>query len=144
MNTDMQILILKRASQKGLNLSRLSPAEYRKLAMEVRSIREKARDGGKALKSLAKTKILRLTVVPEKAAENERICRENTCGKFRTLIRGGSSEPACDFCNCSSKWLRSKWQDGEQSCPLGLWTNRDTGTPQEEKPLSQPAGATQA
>ncbi len=123
-STDHQLAIIRAAKDKGLDPSRLSPSQYRALALEVRTASEKVADGTSAIISRGLTG-LKLRVVPTIVAEqNASVCRENRCGKYRKFDDGSE---ACDACNCQGKWLQSKWRDAREHCPLPepLWDNRD-------------------
>jgi len=125
-NTDHQLAIIAAAKERGLDPSRLTQSQYRSLALAIRTAKEKVADATAAIISRGLTG-LNLRVVPDVVAEqNAAVCRSNQCGKFRTLARGrGPAQEACDACNCHSKWLKSKWRDASEKCPLKqpLWDN---------------------
>lgn len=104
----------------------LSPSQYRTLQIRVNTPMGLARGAVRAISSKVRTR-LKILVVPREVSEaNEATCRSGTCGKFREL-EGSPREPACDVCTCQGRWLRSKWEDGLEACPMGFWDNRGKG-----------------
>lgn len=141
---DHQLAILELARKEGIDLNRASEATYRRLALKVRTLAEKGADIGRASTSMVATTIRLRVVNNEIAKENEEICRKNECGKFRLLEdkKHRQEVPACDACNCSGKWLRSKWKDAKEKCPIGRWDNRRkkfTIVEEEQEPDSGPS-----
>lgn len=100
--------------EQGWNAAALTPAQNRWLAAKLRTKRQLFKDGVKALTSVVATTIHLRVVSDEKAAANEAVCRANTCGFFSELTTGA---PVCLGCNCSNRFLRSKWKDAAQACP---------------------------
>lgn len=114
-----QAQILKLATEKGFDPANLTPAQYSKLAIEVRSVPDLLKDGVTAIESRMATTLGLRNVSEEKVADNKRICESNACGFFGLL----GAVAVCKDCNCSGKFLEAKWIDKNQSCPRGFWTN---------------------
>lgn len=117
--SDMQAKIIAAARARGLDPARLKPAQYRALAIAVRSVAETVRDAASATTAAARVAAGR-TVSLEQAERNAETCRANACGKYRRFPNGVE---ACDACNCQGKLLKFKLLDEEGECPLGHWTN---------------------
>lgn len=129
---DKQLDIINAAKARGWDAANLSPAQYRALAIDVRSTSELARDSVRALASKAKNLVGVGQVSPAKVAENSAVCQSNRCERFRLLntqqrtfdaegrpvVKITSQRPACDACNCSNKFLEAKWADNTQECPI--------------------------
>lgn len=99
----------------------LKPSQYRQAALAVRPAKEAVRAVASAVESRAAT-TLRLRVVPDHVAErNQVICESCPDGMF-DILKG--NQPVCTKCDCSGKWLKSKWKDPKHHCPLGHWDNR--------------------
>lgn len=111
------------AKAKGWDPTRLTPAQNKWIAVQLRSTGQLIKDGAKALTSVASTLLSLRVVSDEKAVSNEGCCRGNPCGKFAELT---NSEPVCMKCQCSGGMLRSKWKDATQFCPD---INPETGQP---------------
>jgi DNA-binding CsgD family transcriptional regulator len=121
-STAVQLRILDHAKRLGLDPSSLTDREYRRLAIMAQgSVRAQIAAGIAATASMARTRVLRLTVLPSVSAENERVCRENSCGAFTGLA---GDAVACNACGCSGALLASKWKDPRGRCPKGIWSNR--------------------
>lgn len=135
---DRQLEIIAAAIADGIDPARISPAQYTRLSLKVRSIPEAIGDAIKAGTSKTITS-LGVRVTKEKRAANEATCRACPGKKFRQMVQvtvnadgkesRGPMSPACDACNCSGKMLTSKWQNPFQECPEGYWTNRTKETP---------------
>ena len=124
---DHQLAILKLAKEKGMNPTRLSPSQYTMLSVQLRGTKQLVSDVKTALLSRTLTTLGLRVVSLEQAQKNEDICRSNECGRFREIISkkpGGAPRLACDACNCTGKWLKSKLRDAAEACPLGYWTNQ--------------------
>jgi len=112
----------------GQGLRDLSPGHYRRAAIAVRPGREKVVDGFTAVESLVATTINPKRVVPlHVAGSNRSICENCPDGLF-ALLR--FDKPACTHtrCNCSDRWLESKWKDRRHKCPAGYWDNTQVPT----------------
>jgi len=109
-------------AEKGWDKNNLTPAQARFIAVKLRTPLQLANDGAKAVTSVVLTTLGVRNVTDDKAAENEKICRSNVCGKF-VLTKGGS--PLCTNCQCNGVFLRSKWKDSKYKCPRtpSLWDN---------------------
>lgn len=116
----MTLKVFALAKKRGLDVRNLSPAEYRQLALDVRSVKQKVVDGVTAIESrVATSKAVGWRVVPLTIYNERRTnCETNECGSFG-LLAGGI--PVCHACNCSDKFLDSKWKDARQKCPKGRW-----------------------
>lgn len=101
--------------EKGWDPARLTPAQNRWIATELRSRKQLIKDGAKAVSSLVATTLKLRIVSDERAASNEQKCRSGKCGKFAIMT---NDDPVCMACNCSSAFLRSKWKDATSRCPL--------------------------
>lgn len=120
--------VMKLIASKGWDADNLTKGNILWLSAKTRTGREFAKDGVKALTSLAKTTVHLDVVSDDKALENQKICEANECGVFKTLKRSG--EPACLDCQCSGRLLKSKWKNKKMSCPRinpatnkPYWTN---------------------
>jgi hypothetical protein len=123
-SSDKQLAILQLAKEMGLDPNNLTRGQYNMLAIRVRAPGELARDVTKAVLARASVSLRLRVVSEERARSNEGVCRRNECGRFRTLPAGDpNGEPACDACNCSSKFLQAKWRKKKAKCPLDLWDN---------------------
>ena len=122
MKNSYELEIIKRATQEGLNPANLSPSQYRRLAIAVRTPEDLARDAAAAVTSRVLTSMGIRTVSLEQFNHVKSICESNPCQKFKRLSNG---EPACLRCQCSGKFLNSKWRDKKGKCPEGLWNNED-------------------
>lgn len=134
---DNQPEIIKMATQMGLDPANLTPAQYLRISLAIRSNAECLGDAARAGASRLTTSLIKVSL--EQASSNEKKCRSNECGKFREMptvvkvrtpsglsAQMGPKIPACDACNCSGKNLISKWSDPLQGeCPLGHWSNLD-------------------
>lgn len=123
-SSDKQLAILQLAREMGLDPNNLTKGQYNMLAIRVRAPGELARDATKAILARASVAVRLRVVSEERAKSNEAVCRRNECRRFRTLPAGDpNGEPACDACNCSSKYLQAKWRKQNAKCPLGFWDN---------------------
>jgi hypothetical protein len=117
-----QVRMLKAAKKRGYDISNLSPLQYTSLAIATRTPMELLRDSKEAITSIVLTG-MGFRVVPEEVSDaNEAICRANQCGSF-AMLPGKPPEPVCHRCNCVGKFLRAKWRDQTQACPMNLWDN---------------------
>lgn len=105
----------------GRDLSALTASQYQKAAKAVRPMSKLLKDGAAAVTSLTMTKAGVRTVSDEVVSHNRSICQNCPHGMFMVLE---NKEPVCNECNCSSKWLRSKWKWKHGHCPKGEWDNR--------------------
>lgn len=100
------------ARARGLDLTTLPQEEYRRLAVETRTLGELAADGSRLL--AAKAGELAGVRVPLKVlGEREEACR--TC---RHLVPLGGGQSACEVCTCSGRDLDLKRRTPWESCPL--------------------------
>jgi hypothetical protein len=117
---DMTLKIFALAKARGLNVRQLTPEQYRQLALDIRSVKQKVLDGITAVESrVATNNVVGWRVVPLNVYEERKAkCESNTCGSFGQLA---DALPVCHACNCSDKFLDSKWRDSKQRCPKGHW-----------------------
>lgn len=111
------------AKQQGWDPANLTPSQNRWIATKIRSKTQLVKDGVKAVVSRTVTSIGLRVVSDSIAKSNETKCRSNKCGVFRTLSNGA---PVCGECQCSDKFLRAKWKDASQACPVD---DPETGEP---------------
>jgi hypothetical protein len=117
-DTAIQLKIIEIAKKYGVDASRMTSSQYATFSLMARdSFAAKAKAIGSAVMSLAATTAGR-RVSLEQVKSNEEIC--GGCEHFKRLA---DAEPACGKCGCSGKFLRSKWADPSQGCPIGKWTN---------------------
>jgi len=111
-DTKIQLKVLELAKSKNLDVSKISRAQYRALAVEAQGLLLPAR-AARAIVSRVKTAII--TVTDEVIRENEEICHNCPHDANATLKDGTET---CLECGCSGKFLTSKRKDPAEHCPL--------------------------
>ncbi len=124
MNHQAEIIML--AAERGMQVSQLTEAEYRSLALEVRSLEEVVVDGVRMQTARVKSKLGWALVLPQIREANLAKCRQNKCQSYKVLADGAET---CLRCNCSGRDLAVKAEQSNEYCPAPVpyWDNRKVG-----------------
>lgn len=122
LDSRFQIELYKYAKSVGKKPSDLSKTQIAAIALKVRNVSEVFTDGTKAVKSLLKTKALKIIVPDSVYLQRKGICTSNRCGKAIVHANGSIS---CGQCGCSGAFMESALYDPDESCrlpePFKLW-----------------------
>lgn len=123
-DNDYQLKMIALAHKKGIDPSKMSPAQRTMISIQIRAFTELKRDSLRAAKSFLATSLHLRNVPLNQSKKNEEQCRKNECNRFREI--GENKIPACDACSCQGRGLRAKWRDRIEECPK---INPKTKTP---------------
>lgn len=116
-----QLDVIRQLQKMGVDpSSEVSPQDYDKARLAIRTKSDIIRDGVRVGRARAEAKIGLKQVTEERAVSNLDICRSNKCGSYGKL-RG--SVEVCHRCNCMGKDLHTKARSSREKCPAGLWDN---------------------
>lgn len=134
-NSRDNLAVLKLAKKKGINPTKIGKVRFANLALEAQGgVGAKARAAARAVGSRVRTGILQQFVPAAKSSANEAACMACPHGALERLKDG---TPACVACGCQGKFIKSKWMDPNEYCPLTVSGKRvvDVGILASDPPV---------